>query len=166
MSTLTPISPRPTRTTTAGPFTRVLRWVGILGALAITVWVLVAYPGLPETIPTHFDITGTADAWGSKSSILVLGGVMMLLSAGLALLSTEPRVFNYPLIVTEHNAQAVYREGERMMVWMLLSMQLIYAGLISSAMRGGGGGALLLIGLAAILGSVVVGIVRLVRAGR
>src|SRR5699024_6478730 len=111
------------------------------------------------------DITGTADAWGSKSSILVLGGVMMLLSAGLALLSTKPRVFNYPLIVTEHNAQAVYREGERMMVWMLLSMQLIYAGLISSAMRGGGE-ALLLIGLAAILGSVVVGIVRLVRAGR
>src|SRR5699024_10348651 len=152
--------------TTAGPFTRVLRWVGSLGALAITVWVLVAYPGLPETIPTHFDITCTADAWGAKSSILVLGGVMMLLSAALALLSTTPPSFNEPLTGTEHTAQAVYREGERMMLWMLLSMQLLYAGLISSAMRGGGGEALLLIGLAAILGSVVVGIVRLVRAGR
>ena len=166
MSTLTPISPRPTRTTTAGPFTRVLRWVGILGALAITVWVLVAYPGLPETIPTHFDITGTADAWGSKSSILVLGGVMMLLSAGLALLSTKPRAFNYPLVVTEHNAQAIYREGERMMVWLLLSMQLIYVSLVRSVLLAGDGGVLLILGMAAMLGSVVVGIVRLVRAGR
>ena len=79
MNTLMPTSPRPTRTTTAGPVTRLLRWLGLLGALAITAWILVTYPGLPETIPTHFDITGTADAWGSKTSILVLGGVMMLL---------------------------------------------------------------------------------------
>ena len=91
---------------------------------------------------------------------------MMLLSAGLALLSTKPRAFNYPLVVTEHNAQAIYREGERMMVWLLLSMQLIYVSLVRSVLLAGDGGVLLILGMAAMLGSVVVGIVRLVRAGR
>src|SRR5699024_2794589 len=113
-----------------------------------------------------FDITGTADAWGSKTSILVLGGVMMLLSSGLALLSTKPRAFNYPLVDTEHNAQAIYREGDRMMVWLVLSMQLIPVSLVRSVVVAGDGGALLILGMAEMLSSVVVGIVRVVGAGR
>lgn len=165
MSSQTPTS-RPSRTSTTGPVTRLLRGLGMLGALAITAWILVAYPGLPETIPTHFDATGTADSWGSRTSILVLGGVMLALSAGLALLSTRPGAFNYPVTVTEHNAQAIHREGERMMVWTLLSLQLLYAGLVRSVILGGDGSLLPAIGLAALLGSVLVGIIRLLCAAR
>ena len=53
-----------------------------------------------------------------------------------------------------------------MMVWLLLSMQLIYVSLVRSVLLAGDGGVLLILGMAAMLGSVVVGIVRLVRAGR
>ena len=34
--------------------------------------VLYHYPNLPETIPTHFNAMGEADAQGSKSNILLL----------------------------------------------------------------------------------------------
>lgn len=152
-------------TTTSGPVTRLLRWLGVLAALAITVWLLVAYPGLPATVPTHFDATGTADGWGPRSSVLVLGGIMLVLSVGIALLSARPRVLNYPVILTDHNAQAVHREGERLMVWTLLFLQVIYLGIGWSVVLGGGG-PLLVIGVAGLLGASILAIVRMVRAAR
>ena len=153
-------------TTTSGPVTRLLRWLGVLAALAITVWLLVVYPGLPATVPTHFDATGTADGWGPRSSVLVLGGIMLVLSVVIALLSARPRVLNYPVILTDHNAQAVHREGERLMVWTLLALQVLYLALAGAVILGGSTTALFVIGLAALLGAVAVGIVRVLRAAR
>lgn len=34
------------------------------------------YPSLPETIPTHFNIKGEADAYGGKNSIFLGPGIM------------------------------------------------------------------------------------------
>lgn len=166
MSTSVTDSPRPARTYATGPMTRGLRLVSVLAALAITAWILVRYPSLPETLATHVDIRGQADDWGPRWSVLVLAGVMLLLSLGLTALSAHPRLFNYPLEITARTAQAVYREGERMMVGVLVGVQLIYLDIARSIIGGPGGGVLSWIGMAVLLGSVVVGIIRLVRAGR
>jgi hypothetical protein len=83
----------------------------------------------------------------------------------MAALSTRPRWFNVPLELTERTAQAVYREGERLMVWTVLAMQLVYLGIASSVL-GDGGGALIALGLAGMVAAVFVGAVRMVRAGR
>lgn len=160
-----PASSRPGRTDGPGPVTWTLRLLGVLASLGITVGILVAYPGLPDIIPTHIGVSGAADDWGPKLSILVLAGVMLALSIGLALLSARPRIFNYPIPVTEDNAQAVYREGERMMVWVLLALQAIYLGLAVSVVNAGGG-AVIAIGAVAMVGAVVLGIIRLLRAAR
>lgn len=51
---------------------------------------LICMPFLPDRIPTHFGINGTADAWGNKYSILllpvisILMGYFMLVMAKLA----------------------------------------------------------------------------------
>ena len=165
MNSLTSSPTRPARTFTTGGVTRLLRAVSVLAALAITVWLLVAYPGLPATVPTHFDATGSAVGWGPRSSVLVLAGIMLVLSVGVAMLSARPRVLNYPVILTDHNVQAVHREGERLMVWTGLGMQGVYAG-ISCSLLGSGGAALLVAGLVVMVGAVVLGIVRVVRAAR
>lgn len=70
------------------------------------------------------------------------------------------------LAITARTAQAVYREGERMMVAVLVGVQLIYLDITLSILGGPGGGVLIWIGMAVLLGSVVIGIIRLVRAGR
>lgn len=165
MSTIPVRSQRPARTVTTGPVTRALRWLAVLSALGITTWLLVRYPSLPDTVATHFGAGGQADDWGPRWSVLVLAAIMLLLSLGMAALSTRPRWFNYPLEITESTAQAVYREGERLMVWTVLAMQLIYLGIAWSVLRGGGG-ALIALGLVAMVAAVIAGIVRLVRAGR
>ncbi|WP_114856502.1 DUF1648 domain-containing protein [Brachybacterium sp. YJGR34] len=156
---------RPVRTYATGAVTRALRVLGVLCALGVTAWILRRFPDLPATVPTHLDASGTPDAWGGRASVLVLAGVMLLLVVGIAALSTRPRALNYPLEVTEDSAQTVYREGERMLVWTLLGLDAIYLGVARSVIEGGGGPTIM-VGLMVLAGVVIVGIVRLVRAGR
>ena len=165
MDSLTTAPARPARTFATGPVTRALRALSVLAAFAITVWILLSYPSLPETVATHFGVRGAADDWGPRWSLLVLAAVMVILSAALVALSTRPRLFNYPTAVTERNAQAVYREGERMMVWTVVAMEAIYLGIAWSVILGGGG-PLQAVGLAGMAAAVIIGIVRSVRAGR
>lgn len=156
---------RPARTYRTGPITRGLRWISVLASLGTTAWILVRYSSLPDTIATHFDVSGQADDWGPRWSILVLAGVMLLMSLGIGALSTRPRFFNYPSGITASNAQAVYREGERMLVWTLLAMQAIYLGIAWATLERGGG-LLLVVGLMALVGASILGIIRIVRAAR
>lgn len=156
-------SQRPVRSYRTGPFTTALRLLSLLAALAITGWILLRYSSLPGTIATHFDASGQPDDFGPRWSVLVLAGVMLALSVLLALLSRRPRAFNFPTEITERNAQAIYRDGERLMVWTLLGMQLVYAGIAGSVLLGGGA-PLIAGGVAVMVGAVVVGVVRMVRA--
>ncbi|WP_394214992.1 DUF1648 domain-containing protein [Brachybacterium vulturis] len=156
---------RPARGGTTGPITRGLRWLGVLAAGGITAWIIGRYPSLPDTVATHFTVSGKADDWGPKWSILVLAGVMLLLSLALAALSGRPRLFNYPVAVTARNAQAFYREGERMLVGTLLGVVLLYLGIAWSVVLTGGT-ALTVSGVVLMLAAAITGIVRLVRAGR
>ena len=39
-------------------------------------YTLYLYPSLPETIPTHFNIEGKADGWGSKGTMFMLPSIM------------------------------------------------------------------------------------------
>lgn len=150
----------PARSYRTGPFTTALRLLSLLAALAITGSILLCYSLLPGTVATHFAASGQADDFGPRWS---LAGVLLLLSVLLALLSRRPRAFNYPTEITESNAQAIYRDGERLMVRTLLGMQLVYAGIAGSVLLSGGA-PLIAGGVAVMVGAVVVGVVRMIRA--
>jgi uncharacterized membrane protein len=154
-------APRPARTYATGPVTRGIRILALVAVAAITAWLLLRYPTLPETIPTHFDFSGQSDDSGSRANLLVLAGVMVVLAAVLAWLSTKPRALNHLAHLTEENAQRVYREGERLLVWLLVAIVLIYLGTVL-AMLGEQGAALVIVGLIAMPVVVLVCVVRTV----
>lgn len=58
---------RPERTYETGPVTLWLRRLTLVATAAVTVWVLVRYPGMPDTVPVHFGAGGEADDWGGRS---------------------------------------------------------------------------------------------------
>lgn len=174
---------RPAPDYATGPVTRGLRLASLLGVVALTVYVLVRYPSLPEVVPVHFNFSGAADGFGSRSSMLWLAGVMLAISVLMAWLSTKPNALNYPGDITEANAQRIYREGERMMVWVLVSVAVLYLGIVLQTFAGvgadagadpgagageragsGAGQTLLVVGLVGMLASTLVGIARLVIA--
>jgi hypothetical protein len=133
-------------------------------ALIGVVAMVIGYLGLPEIVPTHFGITGDADAYGPRWNVLVLAGIWAGMQALFGLLATKPRLFNYPVPVTSENAQRLYREGERMLVWLGVALAAIFAG-IGLLLFGLPGSLLTALGGAATVVITIVGVVRLMKAG-
>lgn len=69
---------------------------------------------LPDTIPTHFNARGVADGFGSKWTLLILPSMGTLMFVGLSILNRFPHDFNYPVEITEENAERQYRNGTRL----------------------------------------------------
>lgn len=160
------VSGRPERAYTTGPVTVWLRRLVLVATAAITVWVLVRYPSMPDTVPVHFAAGGEADDWGSKVTILWLSLLMLVCIVPIHWASSRPdaRWVNYPKTVTGDNAQAMYRAGEQMLVWLTVSLVIVYAGIAAGIIEGWSVLLFVIPGLILMLGGLVVGIVKMVRA--
>lgn len=164
-STETPMDDRPERTYTTGPVTAALRILGMIVTACAATTLLANYPSMPMTVPTHFNIRGEADAYGPKISVLWIVLVMVLVQTLLAWISTKPWIMNYPVGLTENNAQALYREGERLMVWVGLCVSLLFASITAAFFTTAAGLAASIAGASLVI-ALATGIVRLLRAPR
>ncbi|MCS7219912.1 MAG: DUF1648 domain-containing protein [Anaerolineae bacterium] len=52
--------------------------LGLLGTLVLFGWLSIAYPGLPEQIPLHYDIQGMPDRIGPRAGLFVLPMIALL----------------------------------------------------------------------------------------
>lgn len=159
-------SARPARSYTTGLVTVWLRRVTLVAVVAVTVWVLVRYPSMPDTVPVHFAADGEADEWGSKSTVLWLSLIMLVCWCGFHWLSyrSDSRWVNYPTEVTEDNAQTLYRAGEQMMVWPNVGIVVLYAGVAASIIEGMDVLLFVIPGAVLLLVGVVAGFVKMFRA--
>ncbi|CAN5699950.1 hypothetical protein BH10CYA1_BH10CYA1_05300 [soil metagenome] len=93
------------------PFSKA-EWALLLMTLVViggTLGVVYYYwPSLPEQITIHFDIYGTPDRRGPKSTLLFLSAMSGLNCLLLLVLARFPHTFNYLKPVTEKNAPRQY----------------------------------------------------------
>lgn len=105
--------------------------------LILAGWLLVAlnfivvlsfYFTLPDTIPTHFNLKGEADGFGSKSTLWILPIFNLVMYFGMTMLATKmkPWNYNYPTKVTANNAPMLYAMSIRMLAWLNLGIALIF----------------------------------------
>lgn len=88
----------------------------LAGLIALSAMLFVSayhYRDLPEQIPTHFNASGQVDAWGQRESIWLLPGIAAIMYLLLTLLNRFPHLFNFPVKVTEANAERLYTIGTR-----------------------------------------------------
>ena len=85
---------------------KALEFLG-LAALAVLIWItwsaLQGPNRLPDHVPTHFDASGTPNAWGSPSGMIlmpVLAGALYLV---MSVVTRFPDAFHYPVRVTPQN---------------------------------------------------------------
>jgi hypothetical protein len=115
----------------------------LAAAIVLAAWLLAAYaiPTLPERVPTHFGLSGAADATGPASSLwllpIVITGLYLLLSAAQLI---PARLMNYPVTITDRNREGVYAVGREMLpavkVCALLMLLAVEWGIIDAARRG------------------------------
>lgn len=101
-------------------------WALLLMTLVIivgTVGVVFYYwPSLPEQITTHFDLMGTADRKGPKSTLLFLCAVSVLNCLLMLVLTRFPHSFNYLKPITEKNAASQYSLARKFIFVMNLEV--------------------------------------------
>ena len=96
--------------------------------LLIGIWILAitSFSDLPDSIPTHYNGTGEADAFGEKTNIFVLPIIGTILFIGMTLLNKNPHIFNYPKSITNENALNQYSNATRMIRVLKLVIVLVF----------------------------------------
>jgi uncharacterized membrane protein len=92
-----------------------LETTGALALIALILVTIYGYRVLPENIPLHFNLTGEADGFGSKQSILIIPIATLVMYLALTILERFPHKFNYMLEITAENAERQYRNMHYMM---------------------------------------------------
>jgi uncharacterized membrane protein len=127
---------------------------------------------LPASIPTHFDAAGNPNGWGPPSTLLVLPLVAVGLSLLISVVALFPKMFSYPVRVTEQNRARLEALTLKMVAWikfeLVCLLTLIQWFILQFARVGHGTLSPAIVGvfLAAILGTVIVYMLAIVRAAR
>jgi len=87
--------------------------IGFLGILILFAFPIYFFKDLPDQIPKHYNVLGEVDSYASRGSIWVLPIIGLILYIGLSILNKFPFVFNYPVKVTDDNAERLYTIGTK-----------------------------------------------------
>jgi uncharacterized membrane protein len=105
---------RPKIKLTLKPIDEWLESLAIMGCVWLWIYCIRSYFILPETIPTHFNLKGVADAYGSKANMFILPSIGTTIYLLITLLNRYPHIFNYMVKITADNAETQYRFATRM----------------------------------------------------
>ncbi|PTD94077.1 hypothetical protein C9439_04425, partial [archaeon SCG-AAA382B04] len=109
-------------------------FAAIIVFLLLTLYVVFTnYMGLPETVPIHFNAQGEPDAWGSKTSLLILPGVQVFVTALAFIIYKYPNYANIPSTMalaalpekTKQKAYEIIRDME-LITLTLVNMLFLY----------------------------------------
>jgi len=104
----------------------ILETTSALALIATWIISVVAYNLLPDNVPIHYGMNGKADNWGSKINIFVIPFISMVLIFGISILNKFPHKFNYPVKVTDENAQKLYFKGTQAMRIIKVSVSFLF----------------------------------------
>lgn len=84
------------------------------------------YFNLPETIATHFNAVGTADAYGPKSTVFILPGIYLFLQLLLSSISLSSDLLNAPVEITAENQERQIQLGRRFLLVLRIVVGFIF----------------------------------------
>jgi uncharacterized membrane protein len=108
------------------PIDWIIECLGLIILLVLIIMPIYYYNSLPDEIPTHFGINGHPDNFGGRSNILTPSIIGFALFVAMSLLNRYPHIFNYPVQVTEDNAERLYRISTRAIRILKLILMIIF----------------------------------------
>lgn len=100
-------------------------------ALLLATWLIIAlnYASLPGLVPTHFDLYGRADSWGSKSEFLLTQVVHICVLLLVFLAIRKAPTFHFGLGLSDDKKEARHLVISRMLYRLMPALGLINLGL-------------------------------------
>lgn len=108
-------------------YQRLLIILGLLSLVAVTIYVIVIYGKIDAEIPTHFNSLGEADAYGSKTTLivpLIAGWVIYFL---VIIIASFPSIWNTGVKITEENREIVYSIIRTMLCILAFSIAVFFS---------------------------------------
>jgi uncharacterized membrane protein len=97
-----------------------------LGVLAVLYWIswqaLSGPDRLPDRIPTHFDISGNPNAWGSPNMLFLLPIVATAVYLLITVLAAFPTKFHYPVRVSPESLPRAQEQTRNLISWIKVEM--------------------------------------------
>jgi len=142
-------------------------------AIRIATYILVAsalfilwfYPGLPDQVPSHFNVFGDPDDWNGKGWVLILLGTAACIHFLLIWISRHAKSFNVPVERTAENEASLNVWGKEVVLTSNIMAQALFAyiqmGIIFTALGYWNGlGPELLVFVLAMIGYIAVSVLR------
>lgn len=108
-------------------FEQFLSIISILLFIGSVIFLIVMWDKLPANVPAHFGITGEVTRHGSKWELVIL----LVVGAGLSMLMHKlekyPHLHNYPIEITESNAEEAYRISNSMILYIKNLILILFA---------------------------------------
>jgi uncharacterized membrane protein len=108
-------------------FERVLQLTGIAVLMTLMGYAVAVWGQMPERVPVHFGASGLPDAWGPRSSLLVLPVLGVTLFAALTVLERFPRLSKYGAAMPPENARALQRLGRQLVATVKVTTTAVLA---------------------------------------
>jgi len=121
------------------PKTRVEIMLDVVAILLVIIgWAMtyLAYNNLPESVPVHYGIDGTADRYGSKNSLIWLSVLNTVMVAVLSILALYPHKFNFPVKITAENAQAEYSKARMLVISIKFLIAALFVYITNAVIEG------------------------------
>ena len=118
---------------------RLLEFISLAGIVFVIVILLKNWNSLPEVIPRHFGVDGQPDAYGGKSSILLLPIVGIAVYIVLTILDRFPHAFSYIWKITSENAYRQYQLARTMLAAMKAEVIWIFNYIVWILIKGSRG---------------------------
>jgi hypothetical protein len=140
--------------------------------LAVTAMAFYGPAHLPVRIPTHFNLLGQPDNWGSSRMLLLFPAIAAAIYLMMTWVSRYPSAFNFPVRVTPRNRERLEALALGMIAWLKAEVVTFLAWIQGSAIRaahhpGQGFSPLLMPALlAAVFATIIVHIGAMFMAGR
>ena len=100
----------------------------ILAALVyFFIFFFIRWPLIEGTIPTHFNFSGQPDAWGDKSSLLVVLIISLVIYLLITAVELFPRLWNFPVALTDNNRQTLVAMSLDLLIMIKLLVVLVFA---------------------------------------
>lgn len=107
-------------------FEVIMHIITYLGLLVMFIYIGTQYSRLPGEIPAHYNSSGEITRMDSKVLIWILPVISALIIIPISFICKVPYMFNYPLKVTEKNAEGVYKEGRLMVCTMNVLIVILF----------------------------------------
>lgn len=87
---------------------KILDILTLLYFIVSVITIIFLWMNAPDRIPTHYGFNGQVDAYGSKNTVFILLGLLVVVYIALRLISNYPNIFNYPIPITDSNREKQY----------------------------------------------------------